>query len=63
MFLEESNRRIRENGINSTLSCINLFQNISRLPDHCHKTQRMYFAFFPYFSRLISDSDHFFRDP
>ena len=22
------------------LSCIYLFQNISRLPDHCHKTQR-----------------------
>ena len=40
MFLEELNRRIRENGINLRLSCIYyLFQNISRLSDHCHKTQ------------------------
>ena len=40
MFLEELNRRIRANGINLRLSCIYLFQNISRLPDHSHKTQR-----------------------
>ena len=40
MFLEELNRRIRENGINLRLSCIYyLFLNISRLSDHCHKTQ------------------------
>ena len=45
MFLEELNRRIRENGINLTLSCIYLFQNISRLPDHCHKTQRTSLSF------------------
>ena len=29
---EVLNRRIRENGINLRLSCIYLFQNISRLP-------------------------------
>ena len=40
MFLEELNRRIRENGINLRLPCIYFFQNISQLPDHCHKTQR-----------------------
>ena len=40
MFLEELNRRIRENGINLRLSCIYFFQNISQLPDHSHKTQR-----------------------
>ena len=45
MFLEELNRRIRENGINLRLSCIYLFQNISRLPDHCHKTQRTSLSF------------------
>ena len=39
MFLEEINRRIHENGINLTLSCIYLFQNNSGLPDHRHKTQ------------------------
>ena len=39
MFLEELNRRIHENGINLTLSCIYLFQNNSGLPDHWHKTQ------------------------
>ena len=38
MFLGELNRRIRENGINLRLSCIYPFQNISRLPEHCHKT-------------------------
>ena len=50
---------------------IHLFHKISRLPDHSHKTQRTslssqnttYFAFFPDFSHLFSDSDHFFRDP
>ena len=41
MFLEELNWRIRENGINLRLSCIYFFQNISQLPDHCHKTQRI----------------------
>ena len=45
MFLEELNRRIRENGINLRLSCIYLFQNISRQPDHCHKTQRTSLSF------------------
>ena len=45
MFLEELNRRIRENGINLTLSCIYLFQHISRLPDNCHKTQRTSLSF------------------
>ena len=45
MFLEELNRRIRENGINLTLSCIYLFQNISWLPDHCHKIQRNSLSF------------------
>ena len=39
MFLEELNRRIRENGMNLRLSRIYLFKNISRLPDHYHKTQ------------------------
>ena len=41
MFLEELYRRIRENGIKVRLSCIYLFQNISRLPDHCHKTNTL----------------------
>ena len=45
MFLEELNRRIHENGINLRLSCIYLFQYISRLPDHGHKTQRTSFSF------------------
>ena len=45
MFLEELNRRICENGINLRLSCIYLFQNISQLPDHCHKTQRTLLSF------------------
>ena len=45
MFLEELNRRIRENGINLRLSGIHLFQNISRMPDHCHKTQRTSLSF------------------
>ena len=45
MFLEELNRRIRENGINLTLSCIYLFQHISRLPNNCHKTQRTSLSF------------------
>ena len=45
MFLEELNRRIRENGISLRLSCIYLFQNISRLLDHCHKTQRTSLSF------------------
>ena len=45
MFLEELNRRILENGINLTLSYIYLFQNISRLPDHRHKTQRTSLSF------------------
>ena len=40
MFLEELNRRIRESGINLRLSRMYFFQNISQLPDHCHKTQR-----------------------
>ena len=34
MFLEELNRKIRENRINLRLSRIYLFKNISRLPDH-----------------------------
>ena len=62
MFLEELNRRIRENGINLRLSCIYLFQNIFpaawSLPQNTAS-----FAFFPDFSHLFSDSDHFFRDP
>ena len=45
MFLEELNRRILENGINLRLSYIYLFQNISRLPDHRHKTQRISLSF------------------
>ena len=45
MFLEELNRRIRENGINLRLSRIYLFKNISRLPDHYHKTQRTSLSF------------------
>ena len=45
MFSEELNRRIRANGIDLRLSCIYLIQNISRLPDHCHKTQRTLFSF------------------
>ena len=45
MFLEELNRRICENGINLRLSCIYLFQNISRMRDHCHKTQRTLLSF------------------
>ena len=45
MFLEELNRRVRENGINLTLSRIYLFKNISRLPDHYHKTQRTSLSF------------------
>ena len=62
IFLEELNRRIRENGINLRLSCIYLFQNIFpaawSLPQNTAS-----FAFFPDFSHLFSDSDHFFRDP
>ena len=45
MFLEELNRRILENGINLRLSYIYLFQNISRLPDHRHKTLRTSLSF------------------
>ena len=63
MFLEELNQRIRKNEINLRLSCIYLFQNISRLPDHCHKTQRTSLSF--RISRIYllgSHSDHFFRD-
>ena len=45
MLLEELNWGIRENGINSRLSCLYLFQNISRLPDHWHKTQRTSLSF------------------
>ena len=55
MFLEELNRRIRENGLNFRLPWICIFKNISRLPSH--------FAFFLDFSHLFSDSDNFFRDP
>ena len=36
-------------------------KNIFRLPGH--SINRAYFAFFADFSHLISDSDHFFRDP
>ena len=45
MFLEDLNRSILVNGMNSRLSCIYLFQNISRMPDHCHKTQRTSLSF------------------
>ena len=45
MFLEELNRRIRENRINLRLSRIYLFKNIFRLPDHYHKTQRLSLSF------------------
>ena len=45
MFLEELNWTIRENGINLRLSSIYLFQNIFRLPDHCHKTPRTSLSF------------------
>ena len=45
LLLEELNRRIRENGIKLRLSWIYLFQNISRLPDHYHKTQRTSLSF------------------
>ena len=55
MFLEELNRRIRENGRNFGLPWICIFKNISRLPSH--------FAFFLDFWHLFSDSDNFFRDP
>ena len=61
MFLEELNRRIRENGINLGLSCMYFFQNISQLPDHCHKTQRTSLSL--RISRIYLDSDHFFKDP
>ena len=72
MFLEELNRRIRENGINLRLSrmyffplqySIHLFQNISRLPAHCHKTQhtslslrisRIYLGLRPLFQGSLS---------
>ena len=60
MFLEELNRRIRENGINLRLSCMYFFQNISQLPDHSHKTQRTLSL---RISRIYLDSDHFFKDP
>ena len=43
--LEELNWSIRVNGMNSRLSWIYLFQNISRMPDHCHKTQRTSLSF------------------
>ena len=62
MFLEELNRRILENGIDLRLSDIYLLQNISRLPDHRHKTQRISLSFQKVL-HLFSDSDHFFRDP
>ena len=60
IFLEELNRRIRENrirenGWNFGLPWICIFKNISRLPSH--------FAFFLDFWHLFSDSDNFFRDP
>ena len=55
MFLEELNRRIRENGWNFGLPWICIFKNISPLPSH--------FTFFLDFSHLFSDSDNFFRDP
>ena len=38
------------------------WKNISRLPDHRHKTQRISLSF-QISSHLFSDSDHFFRDP
>ena len=61
-FLEELNRRIRENGTNLRLPCIYLFQ-VSPLPDQWSLPQNIaYFAFFLDFSHLFSDSDHFFRD-
>ena len=61
MFLEELNRRIRENGINLRLSCVYFFQNISQLPDHCHKTQRTSLSL--RIARIYLGSDHFFKDP
>ena len=53
MFLEELNRSIRKKGLISY-----------RLPG-CLVTpyHTAYFGFFPDFSHLFSDSDHFFRDP
>ena len=64
-FLEELNRRIRENGTNLRLPCTYLLQ-VSPLPDHAQWSLPQniaYFAFFPDFSHLFSDSDHFFGDP
>ena len=46
MFLEELNRRIRENRINLRLSCIYFFQNIFRLPEYCHKTLSRFLSWF-----------------
>ena len=61
MFLQELNRRIRESGINLRLSRMYFFQNISQLPDHCHKTQRISLSL--RISRIYLGLDHFFKDP
>ena len=63
MFLEELKRRIRENGINLRLSCIEPYQPLSKhFPAAWSLPQNTaYFAFSPDLSHLFSDSDH--RDP
>ena len=60
MFLEELNRRIRENGINLRLLCVYLFQ-VSRQPYHCHKTQRTSVSF--WISRIHLVPQTTFSDP
>ena len=64
MFLQELNRRIHENGINLTLPCTERSTFSKHFPAAWSLPQNTaYFAFFPDFSHLFSDSDHFFRDP
>ena len=60
-IIEELNRKIRENGINSRLSCIYSFKTLPGCL--ITATNTAYFAFFPDFSNLFSDSDYSFWDP
>ena len=60
MFLEELNRRIRENGINLTCHVSTSFKTfpVCLITAAKHSVLR-----FLSFSHFFSDSDHFFRDP
>ena len=57
IFLKELSRRIRENGINSRLSCLSFPGCLITATKHS------VLRFLSRFLAFISDSDHFFRDP